>query len=76
LLIIQTILAVLSIGLFFASLWQFEIVQLRKERKEPYSLPFFITTDKEYSFWGDIWVAMMVISFILMFIAMVLGEIH
>jgi hypothetical protein len=75
-LIIQTILATLSIGLFFASLWQFEIVQLRKERKEPYSLPFFITTDKEYSFWGDIWVAMMVISFILMFIAMVLGEIH
>jgi hypothetical protein len=66
----------LSIGLFVAALWQFEIVQLRRERGEPYSLPFFIISNNKYSFWGDLWVAVMVFSFILMFIAMVIGEIY
>ncbi len=75
-LIIQSILIALSVGLFFAALWQFEIVQLRRERDEPYSLPFFIVTSKNYSYWGDFWVAIMVLSYILMFAAMVYGEIY
>jgi hypothetical protein len=64
----------LSIGLFFGSLWQFEIVQLRKERGEPYSLPFFITTDHKYSFWGDFWVALMVISYLLLLLSTIITE--
>jgi len=59
----------------FGALCQFEVVQRRKERGETYSLPFFITTDK-YSFWGDFWVAMMVISYLLMFLAMLIGELR
>jgi len=70
----QIALVGVSMALFFGALWQFEIVQLRKERGETYSLPFFITTDREYSFWGDFWVAMMVISYLLMFLAMLIGE--
>lgn len=66
----------LSVGLFMGALWQFEIVQLRKERGEPYSLPFFIITNNKYSFWGDFWVAMLILSYALMFMALIIGELY
>ncbi len=62
----NALLVWLSGFLFAVGGWQLEIVSLRRERNEPYSLPFFIVTSRRYSLWGDVWMAMMFASFLLL----------
>ena len=62
----NALLVWLSGFLFAAGGWQLEIVSLRRERDEPYSLPFFVVTSRRYSLWGDVWMAMMFASFLLL----------
>lgn len=62
----NALLVWLSGFLFAAAGWQLEIVNLRRERNEPYSLPFYIVKSRRHSYWGDVWMAMMFISFLLL----------
>ncbi len=62
----NALLVWLSGFLFAVGGWQLEIVSLRRERNEPYSLPFFIVTSRRYSLWGDVWMATMFASFLLL----------
>lgn len=62
----------LSGALFLGGAWQLEIVNLRREHDEPYYLPFFLLrnkTQREYSFWGDVWMGVIGVSYILILIA-------
>jgi hypothetical protein len=61
----NALLVWLSGFLFAAGGWQLEIVSLRREHDEPYSLPFFVVTSRRYSLWGDVWMAMIFVSFLL-----------
>ena len=66
------ILVWLSGALFMGGAWQLEIVNLRREHDEPYYLPFFILkgwTEREHSFWGDVWMGAIVLSYLLLLLA-------
>lgn len=64
---------VLSGFLFAVGGWQLEIVNLRRERRQHYYLPFYIGRKwkpKSYSFWGDVWFGCMVLGYFLGIIGM------
>jgi hypothetical protein len=69
---LNVILVWLSGFLFAAGAWQLEIVHLRRERDETYSLPFYIKNSRRYSFWGDVWMAVIVLAYLILFVSVLL----
>jgi hypothetical protein len=56
----------LSGALLIAAEWQLEVIRIRATRKEKFSLPFFMTSDREYFMWSLVFLLTMAISFILL----------
>jgi hypothetical protein len=48
--------------------WQLEIVLLRALHNEPYSLPFFVTTQTPSVFWSFVWLFSIFVSYLILVI--------
>lgn len=82
----KTYLLVLSILLFSIAIWQLEVYQLKDIKSEPYTIPFTSYKTREpmeltggeevfipffeSSFWGDVWMMVITLSYALLFVRM------
>ncbi len=61
-------------ALLMGSLWQMEIIHIREKHGEPFETPFYLTSDKRYSFWRDITTAGVVLSVVIGLAGMAMEE--